>query len=443
MVSLLLPHVLVAHSAARAQEEVIDEAGESTELAPGVTLTVLASEVADLSSVTPVPRLGLWLDLDRVILPPGASLREMLADAAFATLARESGGARMTPLLVVADRGAFTVTIDQAASPLGEGSGLLIPEGASFDVRNTGDGCGAFYLFDVFPAVGAGGYDSLVSGPSFSAQEECPPSTSVLSLAVSTPYQIPLPGRLFAARLTFDHLLKETEYNAGVDSLYHPGAAALVVESGSMTIGDATLAPGSTVVHNDHSPYAIDYFPPANELTAMASVLIVGFVPIGQDVAIVGGAYKSPTSNYALAYDEPWEVLGETWRRQSYYAALELSNGVANVRFEDLRDFGGDQQLCLTRAEDRLRSDPEVSNLRPLDPANGPAGQEVATRLTAEYAYTRTNPDGASEELVTHLECRPIGLYSGNMLLVTATFPLADAAAQREPLERLLAGLAT
>ncbi len=88
-------------------------------------------------------------------------------------------------------------------------------------------------------------------------------------------------------------------------------------------------------------------------------------------------------------------------------------------------------------------SDPAVSNLQPLaeNGSSSSLGRQIdPSAETAQFTYTLTNPDGTNQELVKLLQCSNLGDGS-SLLLISATVPASDMAAQMLALDELLQGL--
>jgi hypothetical protein len=66
--------------------------------------------------------------------------------------------------------------------------------------------------------------------------------------------------------------------------------------------------------------------------------------------------------------------------------------------------------------------------------------RDVTGGASAQISYKLTDPDGTSQELVQHIECRPV-VAGEAVLTINAWIPAADFEVEMQALDRLLDGL--
>lgn len=129
------------------------------------------------------------------------------------------------------------------------------------------------------------------------------------------------------------------------------------------------------------------------------------------------------------------------WTGQVWSTTLKLTNGTSEVFVEGIQAYDGDPQHCTADLADQLASDPNVSNLRMLDPDSQlDARSDTTSRSVVQYSYTFSYSDGTTEEMVKHMEC--LTLTPGASVLMINAFILFDSfQAQSTAVYELLDGL--
>jgi hypothetical protein len=421
------------------------EAGDVIEFQPGVTVTVLGSEAVDS---LPNEGRSQVLMLDRVPLPPGTTMSDVLAD-----LADQPGvpdydvdGLR----LLYVDAGELVVLSDSGETTFQHGAQLLIPSGTDFDVRNDTSRCASFLLLTVWTKEGAGLFGSSVEGPSLPDIEDCPTPRRWIGWEASP--QFSGPARLFLARALWDpadYVLDRPQI--GVGPIAHFGPVGFVVETGTLNVREwdedihVYLAPGSYVWIWPATLYSVLY-QNFDENAESATALLVGVVP-DDGPWYLPLDFVSSANGFGLTWDNSWEETGQ-WRSTEgsfpnfdRYHGLRLANGTSEVLFEDFAGYEGDPGRCLDDQINNLQADPNVTELRPMLPDEVVVEErDVTGGASAQYSYSITDPDGTTRELVRYMECRTI-VAGEAVLTINAWIPAADYEVEIQALDRLLDGL--
>ena len=231
------------------------------ELAPDVSMTILASEVV---SELPTPEFGGWaLTFEQLSLEPGAN-------------AVESTAVDPRIQLLYVDDGEFALRDDGGETVLAAGEQLHRTSETGYEVRNTTGRCGSLLRLTALVGRGAGAFDASVSGPALPTVACKPAMPSVHWLAGVD--DVPEPVRLFVARVTLG-----PNYFSAWESGF-AGPVLLLVESGTPTIDRAEeryyLAAGSVVLMWPGTVRQI-----ANRSGERATALVAGVIPTGQALA--------------------------------------------------------------------------------------------------------------------------------------------------------------
>jgi hypothetical protein len=433
---------------ARAQE-----AGSSTDFdsnLPGdVALTMLASQPVDTLSTDPSwAEREARMELERVSLDPGESYVEQLRQ-------RDPTMAGTNPVvglaLLYVETGEVTVARQGSEESYRTGEQTAVVAGQSYDIRNSGAECASVLrlsLHSQFPGgMGVGAPEEVPHVPM-----PCAESEDLLVLLDRT--WPALPARIFLARMTLQPPWASLAPHA------HGGPTGLVVESGQVAVDDVVaytptgryrgvLADDGWAAFPSGVPYAVTLA--GTNLGVYgeepATMLVVGVIP-EDEPWLVPLDFVSPAYGYRLAWDESWQVTGESWSTEELTLParassswLRLENGTTAAQFEEFPGYGGDPERCLVDAISELRADPTLSDVEVMtEPGGQPIAGREATRAFAQFTFTATRDDAPAQDLVRYMECHT--LVPGEAVLkVTADLPLGDADGQMQAVRELLIGL--